>query len=340
MLEILNLTTDKDDNSKVEPEPSSEPPSKSEEDGISTSTFGKRVLYVGGALNWAKNLHLYDEISEIIGVGYNVINLAFYSGISENENPASASVAAWFEMSEAEQNYLLDYASDVGVSILVSVGGESEGPALLDYISQGRGVEYGNNTCQFAKNYNFHGVNLDLELPSDTPSEYFFDEDLYFQFLVDVSSTCRQILGPDKIISHAPLAPYFNQINYNAVYTKFMLSNPELVDYAIIQYYNADPGYYESYNGLFVYGTSVTLDRGTTIKELIELGIDSNKLVLGKPWATQFGGNYLSEKTLFEYGCRAISEFNWSTGFSLWQYDYNEFSDYYDDSTFYLAQKC
>jgi chitinase len=89
-------------------------------------------------------------------------------------------------------------------------------------------------------------------------------------------------LLPNHLISHAPQAPYFSTTQYrNGGYITVNKQVGTTIDFYNVQFYNQGGTTYDSYDALFK--VSIGWSTGTAVKQMIDAGIPSNKIVVGKP---------------------------------------------------------
>lgn len=276
------------------------------------SPFLYNVEYLDWKVNWDDLGH---DIRASIDNCYNIIMLGFYIG---SENKPMDAVNTWVEdLIEAERAELLDYAHSRNAKIMLSLGGATD--HITAQVASGDGVTYAKAACEYALKYGFDGVDFDIELPPGMSGP--FRDGTMQQFIYDGTTECRRILGPNKLISHAPQAPYFGDWADSTLgYTQVMVDYPDLIDFVNIQYYNQGQTLYTTYENLFVAaGSWVT---NTAVFEIADNGVDINKLVVGKPVGPSgYASNgYIDPKTLHDMGCQAMRQRGWNAGFMNWMY--------------------
>lgn len=92
-----------------------------------------------------------------------------------------------------------------------------------------------------------------------------------------------------------------------------------MIDFYNIQFYNQGVNTYTTYEDLFT--NSVGYFSATSVQQIIERGISSRKIVLGKPATTSDASNgYVDPVDLGIWSKKAESNFGWNPCFMFWQY--------------------
>lgn len=126
---------------------------------------------------------------------------------------------------------------------------------------------------------------------------------------------------PNKIISHAPQAPYFKSEYYpKGGYVTVDREVGSLIDFYNVQFYNQGDTRYNSYDELFVKASGFF--SGTSVKEIIARGVPSHKIVVGKPSAQidVMNTGLVSFTDLGAWTSRAFTDLGWYAGVMFWQY--------------------
>ena len=132
-----------------------------------------------------------------------------------------------------------------------------------------------NALAEFTLNNHLDGVDIDYEdngaMVTGTGQTW----------LITLTKQLRKRL-PDKLIMHAPQAPYFSKLyapkgGYLAVHEQV----GSMIDLYLVQFYNQGSTTYDTYQSLFVQSNGWS--SGTSVKEIISKGVPSEKLVVGKP---------------------------------------------------------
>jgi chitinase len=129
----------------------------------------------------------------------------------------------------------------------------------------------------------------------------------------------------DKIITHAPQAPYFcTNKTIDARYPKgaylaVHAAVGDMINFYNIQFYNQGFTMYENAQDLF--NISSGWAPGTSINEIIASGVPSSKVVLGKPATGGDANNGLMTAAAIDAAIAANYPYNqWKAGVMFWQY--------------------
>ena len=140
------------------------------------------------------------------------------------------------------------------------------------------------------------------------------------QWVITFQTKLRELL-PNHIISHAPQAPYFKEEHYiNDAYMAIHRAVGHTIDFYNVQFYNQGNTRYDSYAELFTNATGFF--SGTAVKQIIDRGVPSDKIVIGKPATPADAANtgYVSPQDLGLWGVQGFNQFQWKTGYMFWQY--------------------
>lgn len=162
--------------------------------------------------------------------------------------------------------------------ILAAGGANLQNPLQFD------AQKFGTELAKFAIEHNFDGVDLDIENLITPPTS------VEINWLVEVTKAVKST-GKDLLISHAPQATYF--VN-NGGYSLVEKETNGIVDYYNIQFYNQGTWEYQSYeNYESMFESSYNnIPNTTSIPSIIEQGVPSEKLIVGKPITAQdMGGS-------------------------------------------------
>ena len=283
------------------------------------SPFYRNAIYIDYKIHWGD---LEKDIKNAVNNCFNTIILGWYIG---HGNYAIDAAAVWRDMRQRKREEILEYVHSKNAVLLLGVGGPDDWGRIESMVAEGNGYKYADKACHFAGDYMLDGVDFDLELaPGDNGP--FLDGSME-QFIIDVSSTCRQILGSRTtrvLISHSPPAKYFSDwagpnFGYSHVFKNF----PNLIDWVNIKYYNEGSLHYNSYHDLF---EADKYQVHEAVFEVNKNGVPLNKIVVGKPiGATGYANNgFVEPKDLNEWGCLALKENGWRGGFLGWRYDKTE----------------
>jgi len=275
---------------------------------VSAVQIDRTAIYLDWKVDWS---NVGNDVKKCVDHGYNVIILSFYM-----EGGPYDAAQTWQSITDAQRKDAIDYAHAHNASVMVSAGG-----ATFDFAGAvKKGVDNAKEFCAAASNwavkYSLDGVDFDMELPPGAPGA--FKDGTAINWLVACSLEARNILGDDRLISHAPQAPYLGTwagpaMGYTAVYRQI----PQAIDFLNIQFYNQG-NLYSSYETLFVSNPSMPQ---TSIKEMNANGIPYEKLVVGKPITTGDASNGWADPCiLYKWGLHAYTEFGWKAGYMGWMY--------------------
>jgi V8-like Glu-specific endopeptidase/chitinase len=269
-----------------------------------------KIIYIDWrAIDWNAP---QNNVIQAVDAGYNIIILAFYL----LDTPADIA-QAWQGISQSDQQAAVNYAHSKGAQVMVAAGGSTVSP-----YSQISGSDYGQRVAQWALQNNLDGVDFDMEnfdtglvAPGLSASDT-------IQWLVDASNAARSVLGSDRLISHAPQAPYFGVIGGNqwagslGGYTGVYQMASSSIDFFNCQFYNQG-SCYTSYDSLFI--DSACSFAGTSVKQIADMGIPLSKIVVGKPvTSSDAGSGYVDADSLAAWVSQAGSDIGWSSGVMGW----------------------
>jgi len=285
-----------------------DPNDPAEPDQPSTPTqcsnyFKYNVIYIDWRLNWSD---FKSDIVNSIDNCYNIINLSFWM----SERGFVDAAAAFASLSKSDQQEILDYAHSKGAKIMLSAGGATE--SIEDMVENGSGTDYGTRAANAAIELGLDGVDFDLELEPGNNDDFLNGQ--MDQFVIDCSTAARNILGSERLISHAPQAPYLGTWAGEGLgYTRVMNQYPELIDFLNIQFYNQGATQYVTYSSLFMKAVGWTAK--TAVSEMIDNGIPADKIVVGKPIgpAGFASDGFVEASNLNDWSC----EFEGSEGFRI-----------------------
>jgi len=284
--------------------------------------FKRKVIYLSYAdIDWN---NISNTVKQIVDVGFNVINLAFYigSGYSPQPIPGPADAAyQWSLLTKDQQLDTIKYAEARGAKIMVSAGGATD--------TQPYNVNaniYATNVSNWCKDNNLHGVDYDLEsIQNDFTFGNMTSSDMYNWFL-SLYITTRTILGPEASISHAPQAPYLAQVGHNnswpgteGGYVKVFNDARNYdgigINWLNIQFYNQG-NFYTTYNDIFVSANP----SGFPYSAMGELGLPLDSLVYGTYLQSQDGSGFHDPVVIHDYFIQANEQLQWSAGSMLWMW--------------------
>lgn len=274
-------------------------------------TLNVRAVYIAYA-DLGSTAALQTAVTTALASGYNLLVLAFWLDPTTGADNYSAA-KLWQQLSPTEQRALIAAAHAKGARIIVSLGGSTF--HNYDHVAA---ADYGRAGAEFAVANNLDGVDFDMEgLDLAVTTNI-------LTWLTTATAAARAVLGPTRLITHAPQAPYFSPVErpFFGVYLKFATQTPRpSVDYYLIQYYNQGDTY-------MTYKTQMIDDSsyhpGTAVAELIAAGLDRRTIVVGRLTQPRDSPDHpetwIDPSTLGKWIQMAAKEINWQTGFSTWQW--------------------
>ncbi|CAO3662453.1 unnamed protein product [Umbelopsis vinacea] len=239
---------------------------------------------------------------------YNVIILGFWLDQGLYDSGYS-----WAQLDSATRQSYLDSIHAAGKKLLISAFGAAEWPtsAGVDPTTSAK------NLAAIVKQYGFDGADIDWE--DNTAMDGGTGE----QWLITFQNALRAELPSGQyLISHAPQAPYFivNKAQYpNGAYQTVHKQVGSSIDWYNTQFYNQGSSGYDTCTTLLTQSGGAF--PGTSLFEIINSGVDSSKLLIGKP-ATPAGATntgYMDPSALATCLSQAKSQ-GWDAGVMLWQY--------------------
>lgn len=277
----------------------------------------KYVVYLDQANNdlaysWSGQPHAFDPyLAKIAASGYTIAIMAFYlpgnSGSKPNTVPGSAHDAAqaW--------NRSLPVTKPPGLKILLSVGGSDFFPDASNMnFANAFGIEVG----AYAATNSFDGLDFDIENFGTYFGNPWTADVVPWLIMLTNSARASYIStsnGRMPIITHAPQGPYFSHAfvpNNFQTYADFSQLIGDNVSWYNVQFYNQGPG--NQNDGVCTdlntnqaipccYSTAMSLATssqsacpsfawGSSVTEIINLGVPFQKVIVGKPIRSIDGG--------------------------------------------------
>jgi len=239
--------------------------------------------------------------------GYNTYILSFWL----SSGPADQA-AEWISLTDdARANYISSYHA-AGIKIMVSAFGATESPT-----SAGEDpVTTANNLAAWVKTYGLDGVDVDYE----DFSAFNGGTTKAVDWLVSFTKQLRsQLPAGQYIITHAPVAPWFEKGYQGGGYLAVDTAVGSLIDWYNIQFYNQGVSQYTTCDNLL--NTSGGSYPGSSVFEISANGVPLNKLVIGKPAvaANAPSGGYVDPATLSTCVSQAAAK-GWKAGVMNWEY--------------------
>lgn len=174
-----------------------------------TTQFPSRPAFVRAVYLSFRDVDWNDPGTTAIAAcdaGFNVILLSFFSS-----GTATDVLASWAAVPASRRSATVATLHSKGCVLLLSAGGSTDLPYATPAIS--KGAEFGQRIAQFALDFHFDGVDLDLEglgpfctAPSLTGPQVVL-------FVVSAVLKVREMLGPSRLVVSAPQAPYFSPLS-------------------------------------------------------------------------------------------------------------------------------
>ena len=168
---------------------------------------------------------------------------------------------------------VITMAHAAGAKLLVSAGGATMD--LESVMTEMTGTAFGQTVAQWAVDHQLDGVDFDLETTPGNSAP--FRDGSLISWAVDATRAAREILGPNRIISHAPQAPYLGDwAGAQKGYVEIMRQAGAAIDFLNIQYYNQGAGVYSTYETLFKQSSGWW--SSTAVKEIVDNGVCSRSI--------------------------------------------------------------
>lgn len=236
--------------------------------------------------------------------GFNVFNLAFWTvkyGVADN-------AAKFAAKSTSDKQWFKSRYAGAGIKLMVSAFGATDTPQSLGK----NATALGKSIANFVKTNGLDGVDVDYE------EMQLFAQGKSADWLIELTRSLRkQLPSPDYIITHAPVAPWFNKQMYPKGYAYIHQQVGDLIDWYNIQFYNQDT--YTTCDSLIWNSDDVF-----PLTSLFEInkyaGVPLDKLVVGKPAVQEDADNGFMKPSVLG-GCLKIAVQNgWNAGAMFWQY--------------------
>ena len=252
-----------------------------------------------------------------VDAGFNVIFLAFYLLTG-----ATDFAQAWASLPAADRLASMQYAHSKGAVVLLTVAGSTVSPYYLNATS------YATTISRYALAFNYDGVDYDLENLEWGCTYDGKSAGQVVTWLSTLTTTTRSLLGPLRLITHSPQAPYFGTSanpftgnRANACYTALHAATAPAVNWFNVQFYNQGETCYLSYKTLFTASDTWQCIAGTAVSELVRAGLPLSRLVVGKPISEDAaGGGYVTASALRDMLVTADQQGLAPAGVSTWDW--------------------
>ncbi|EJD40309.1 glycoside hydrolase [Auricularia subglabra TFB-10046 SS5] len=241
--------------------------------------------------------------------GYTAFYLAFWMSKQRADNAQS-----WESMDAATRQKLKDGMTANGAKLMVSAFGATEFPTTggVDPVGAAQSL------AQWVKDYGMDGVDVDYE-DLDSFNNGSGAED----WLISFTKALRDALPSPFIITHAPLAPWFQPGEKwkGGGYLKVHQAVGDLIDWYNMQFYNQGEGVYTDCAGLME--KSADAWPGTSVMEMIANGVDGAKIVVGKPATNADASNgFMDPGPLGQCLKQYVGKNGFTGGAMTWQWNH------------------
>lgn len=235
--------------------------------------------------------------------GFNVFNLAFWTvkfGVADN-------AAKFAAKSAADKKWFKSRYAGAGMKLMVSVFGATDTPQ-----SMGKDpTQLGQTIAKFVKDNGLDGVDVDYE------EMELFGAGQSADWLIALTKSLRAQLPAPYIITHAPVAPWFNYDQYPNGYKKINDEVGNLIDWYNVQFYNQ-----QNYNTcdelIWNAGSNFPL---TSLFEISKYaGVPLNKLVVGKPAIQSDADDGFMRPSVLGGCLNTAVQNGWNGGAMFWEY--------------------
>ncbi|KIS69427.1 uncharacterized protein UMAG_02758 [Mycosarcoma maydis] len=236
--------------------------------------------------------------------GFNVFNLAFWTvkfGVADNAQKFAAK-------SDADKKWFKSRYAGAGMKLMVSVFGATDTPQSMGK----NATALGRTIASFVKKNGLDGVDVDYE------EMELFAQGKSSEWLIELTRSLRnQLPSPDYIITHAPVAPWFNAQMYPNGYAYIHSQVGDLIDWYNVQFYNQ-----QNYNTCdqLIWNAADNFPLTSLFEINKYAGVPLDKLVVGKPaWQSDADDGFMKPSVLG--GCLNIAVQNgWKGGAMFWEY--------------------
>ncbi|EIM90755.1 glycoside hydrolase [Stereum hirsutum FP-91666 SS1] len=239
--------------------------------------------------------------------GYNVFAMSFLLASGSADQ-----VTEWQTLTADQRSTIRSQYNAAGIALVASAFGGTEQPTSSGYSATTLATTMG----QWVLDYDVDGIDIDYEDLSAFDAGTGSAEN----WLISFTQTIRTLLPQGQyIVTHAPLAPWFApNVWGGGGYLKVHSSVGSLIDWYNVQFYNQGVSEYTTCSGLLTTSSSTWPE--TALFQIVANGVESDKLVIGKPATTADASNgYIDPSTLATCVSQAKSS-GWDAGVMVWQY--------------------
>jgi len=239
--------------------------------------------------------------------GFNVFALSFWL----TSGPADQALG-WTQLTAEQRSTAKAAYSAAGISLIVSAFGSTDTPTSAG----ANPTTTAQNLAAFVSQYGLDGVDVDYEdlnafNKGDGSAE---------NWLITFTTALRAALPSGAILTHAPLAPWFQPNGRwgGGGYLKVHQSVGSAIDWYNIQFYNQGTSEYTDCNGLLTQSSSAWPQ--TALFQIAASGVPQDKLLIGKPATSSDASNgYIDPSTLAGCVSQAKNQ-GWNGGVMVWEF--------------------
>ncbi|VDC07602.1 unnamed protein product [Peniophora sp. CBMAI 1063] len=239
--------------------------------------------------------------------GFNVYILSFwlYSGLADQAE-------TWKELTADQRATIKSEYAAAGIKLMISAFGSTETPTSSGVDA----VAAADALAQWCKDYDLDGVDVDYEDFTAFNGGTTAAVDWLIAFTKELRA---QLPSGDYIITHAPVAPWFEKGYSGGGYLAIHEAVGDLIDWYNVQFYNQGQDEYTTCTNLLT--TSGGIHPGSSLFEIAANGVPLDKLVIGKPAlaSDETSGGLMDASTLATCVAQAHSQ-GWNAGVMAWQY--------------------
>ncbi|VDB91374.1 unnamed protein product [Peniophora sp. CBMAI 1063] len=239
--------------------------------------------------------------------GFNTYILSFWL----TSGPADQAVE-WASLTADQRSSIKSSYAAAGIKMMVSAFGATDAPTT----NGADAVATADSLAAWVVEYGLDGVDVDYE----DFTAFNGGTTAAVDWLVAFTTELRAKLpASDYIITHAPVAPWFEKGYSGGGYLAVDSAVGSLIDWYNIQFYNQGATQYTDCTGLLT--TSGGQYPGSSVFEISANGVSLDKLVIGKPAvaADATSGGYIDPSTLATCVSQAKAQ-GWNAGVMSWEY--------------------
>ncbi|KZV73519.1 carbohydrate-binding module family 5 protein [Peniophora sp. CONT] len=279
-----------------------------------TTSLGPRKASKTQATQAAPHFVVYDD-KYVTGAapapsvinGFNVYILSFWlsSGLADQAE-------TWRELSADQRASIKSEYAAAGIKLLVSAFGSTGTPTSSGVDP----VAAADSLAQWCKDYDLDGVDVDYE----DFTAFNGGTTAAVDWLIAFTKELRVKLPVgDYILTHAPVAPWFEKGYSGGGYLAIHEAVGDLIDWYNVQFYNQGQDEYTTCSNLLT--SSGGTYPGSSLFEIAANGVPLDKLVIGKPALTSdaTSGGFMDASTLASCVAQAHSQ-GWNGGVMVWEY--------------------